>query len=483
MVDSILEVRRTGKKNRYPIPVVNDILASTDSVLTYQEQILSMAKEVAGYTLSQADLLRRAMGKKDKAVMMAEKQRFIQGARTVSKVSEKDASDLFDTIERFSDYAFNKSHSIAYSIISFRCAYLKCHYPVHFYAADLTSKAGKSFEKMLPCLNDARKNGLKILPPDVNKSILNFNVFDEKTILFGFGGIKSLGSNTIEALIEARNVRPFTDLYDFCIQVEEAKVNIGHIKQLCFAGAFDFIEPKMNRAEMFAYVEQLISAMKKEKDRARKKAGQMTLFAINEVAPVSVSKPKQDFSFEDKLRLEREIMGLYISGSPIDPFLGIKGSGGIDDISSLSETSQWASLLGVIIERRDFNTKNGAACELLLEDKSGQIPVRVWGDKLPSLNHLLYEGNVVLVRGKVVTSRGIAINTNSIVEAKSEMQQSIDRVAVKHLTPRMIRLLSQVPAGKVPVDYEVNSNYRYRLGMLDITLDVLRKINELDTIR
>ena len=137
----------------------------------------------------------------------------------------------------------------------------------------------------------------------------------------------------------------------------------------------------------------------------------------------------------------------------------------------------------MIIESRDFNTKNGAACELLLEDKSGQIPVRVWGDKLPSLNHLLYEGNVVLVRGKVVASRGVAINANSIVEAKSEMQQSIDRVVVKHLTPRMIRLLFQVPAGKVPVDFEVSGNYRYRLGMLDITLDFLRRINELDTIR
>lgn len=378
---------------------------------------------------------------------------------------------------------FNKSHSIAYSIISFRCAYLKCHYPVYFYAADLTSKAGKSFEKMLPCLNDARKNGLRILPPDVNKSILNFNVFDERTILFGFGGIKSLGSNTIDALISSREVRPFKDLYDFCIQTQEAKVNIGHIKQLCFAGAFDFIEPGMNRAEMFTYVEFLLAALKKEKDRSRKKADQMMLFSMEEVAPVAVSKPKTDFSFEDKLRLEREIMGLYISGSPIDQFQGIRGKCQIDDISSLSEGTQWTSLLGVIIERKDFNTKNGAACEIVLEDNSGQIFVRVWGDKLPSLNHLLYQGNVILVRGKVVTSRGLAVTANSIVEAKSEMQQSIDRVVVKHLSPRMIRLLSQIPVGSIPVDYEVSYNYRYRLGMLDIKLDVLRKINELDTVR
>lgn len=482
MVDSILEVRRTGKANRYPIPVVNEILASTDGVLTYQEQILEIAVKVAGYSLAQADMLRRAMGKKDKVVMMAERDRFISGAQSVAKASVKDAIELFDIIQKFSDYCFNLSHSFAYSIISFRCAYLKTHYPVHFYAADLTSKAGKSFEKMLPCLNDARQNGIKILPPDVNRSVLNFSVYGENSVLFGFGGIKSLGSNTIEALIESRKARQFINLYDFCIQVEDFKVNINHIKQLCFAGAFDTIEPEMNRAEMFAYVEQLITALKKEKDRARAKPNQMTLFSMNEVAPVLVDRPRLDFSFEEKLRLEREIIGVYLSGSPLDPFIGIKGSGEFQDISSLSGSTPWANLFGFITSRRDFMTKNGAACEIILEDRSGQVPVFVWGDRLPSLNELLFEGNVVLVSGRVSTSRGLSVSANSIIKAESKVREHLDRVVVKHLSPRMIRLLSQIPKGSIPVDYELDRTFRYRLGMLDITLDTLRKINELDAV-
>src|SRR5437763_1491737 len=243
MVDVFINRKHGRERVTYPHPMLEPILKDTYGVIVYQEQVMQIAQVLAGYSLGRADLLRRAMGKKKAEVMAKERGGFVEGCKA-NKVDEKLANDIFDLMEKFAEYGFNKSHSAAYGLITYQTAWLKAHYPVEFMAALLTSEK-ESTDKVVAHIAEARADGITVLPPDVNDSELAFGVGPDakndgkKLIRFGLGAIKGVGENSIEGILAART-KPFAGLFEFCGRIDTKKINRKTLEALVAAGAFDF---------------------------------------------------------------------------------------------------------------------------------------------------------------------------------------------------------------------------------------------------
>lgn len=312
-IDEFIERKHGKRPVNYIIPQLEPILKETYGIIVYQEQVMKIAHEVIGYSLAEADLMRKAMGKKDEKILAAERNKFItKGAeRGIDKnIVEK----IFDEIYRFKDYGFNKSHSVAYSFLAYQTAYLKAHYPLEFFVANLSVNKDKTDEITL-FLNDCRKHQIEILPPDVNKSHLDFTTENGK-IHFGLAAIKNVGINAVEEIIKARGEKPFEDIFDFCTRVDLKLVNKRAIEGLILAGAFDSLHP--NRAQLFENLEEILkyAHSKKEQDSI----GQFSLFEnFNEkLKPYLKEVPNWD-SLE-RMKREHQVLGFFISGHPLLDF-------------------------------------------------------------------------------------------------------------------------------------------------------------------
>ncbi len=318
MIDDFIQCKNGNKKIEYPHPLLEDILKETYGVIVYQEQVMKIAHVMAGFSLGVADELRRAMGKKKAEVMTMMKHKFIMGARE-NEIDERTASDVFELMAHFAGYGFNKSHSAGYAILAYQTAWLKTHYPAEFMAATLSSEMDDT-DRIVILIEECKRMGIAVLPPDINNSLDNFTV-EESNVRFGLGGIKNIGHGAIEAIIIARTEGgPFTDIYDFCRRVELKSLNKRMIESLIMAGAMDF--SGIERAHLFAEIEQAVEFSQVR--QREQEMGQFNLFGeletINDVFSLPPLPEIKPWSRMEKLAKEKSVLGFWFSGHPLEAF-------------------------------------------------------------------------------------------------------------------------------------------------------------------
>jgi len=418
MADDFIK-RKSGKeKVKYLHPLLETILKDTYGVIVYQEQVMQTAQILAGYTMGEADILRRAMGKKDTEEMAAQRDRFASGA-SAKKIDEKKATEIFDQMETFGRYGFNKSHSAAYALVSYQTAYLKAHYPVEFMAALLTSEMGDT-DKVIKNLSECRDKDIEVLAPDINESLSSFTPVGDK-IRFGMAGVKNVGEKAVEVILQSRSTDgPFDSLFDFCRRVDMAAVNRRVIESLIKCGAFD--STQVSRARMTGALDD---AMKIGQAHQRDQASsQIDIFAMLGTPSKGARKAGEaypsvtDWSQQEALAFEKEALGFYITGHPLDKHERVlkKITGGT--IAALKERAQSGEVRmgGVVSALRLRNTKKGDRYgNFNLEDKTGFIEVIVWPEAYKKCAELLNADDPIYVKGKMeVGEERIQIIANEI---------------------------------------------------------------------
>jgi DNA polymerase-3 subunit alpha len=402
MIDDFVDRKNGRKEVVYDLPELKEILEETYGVMVYQEQVMQISNLIGGYSLGEADLLRRAMGKKKADEMAKQRERFVAGAKAKGHAPRK-AERIFDLMEKFAGYGFNKSHSAAYAYLAFVTAYLKAHYPTEFMAALLTSETGNT-AKVVKYIHECREMGIRVLPPDVNSSDFDFTP-SESGIRFGLGAIKNVGSNAVESIVKARTAGGrFGSLYDFCERVDLGAVNRRMIESFIKAGAMDTLEG--TRAQLMAVIDNAMeNGARAWKDRA---SGQSGLFAtlIEEQPPADHPLPKvPDWTGLDKLTGEKEMIGFYVTGHPLDQYkdkvleLATHATSGLENLPRNTEVAL-CGILAAIQRRRTKEGKPWAAMQI--EDLEGSVEAMVFSTQYERLNGALAEDQAVLVRGLVL---------------------------------------------------------------------------------
>ena len=409
--------RKKGEEQvDYPHPLLEKISKETYGILVYQEQVMQAANLLAGFSLGQADLLRRAMGKKDAAEMARQRLIFVEGCLKTNDIQAKLANSIFDLLEKFAQYGFNKSHSAAYGIVTYRTAYLKANFPVEFMAAVLSYEISNP-DKIANFVSECFEMGIKVLPPDVNKSSLKFAPERFETeeevpnaIRYGLSAIKNVGEGAMEAAIAEREKNGlYTSLEDFAARLDNRAVNKKLMESLVKAGAFDFT--KEPRAVMFAKLEQVLaSAASMQKD---KKAGQGGLFDDFDLAQPKSKKneaaaPPIVWSTDEVLAFEKELLGFYVSGHPLDSYRGHFDSPKLIKIASIEEIDTKEkpsshSIAGILsqLEVRYSKRDNRPFATFKFEDFTGQVEMMCWSDDYEKLKDVLANGAVLCLRIRV----------------------------------------------------------------------------------
>jgi len=376
MVDVFINRKHGREGVTFPHPKLEPVLKDTYGVIVYQEQVMQISQVLGGYSLGRADLLRRAMGKKKAEVMQAERAGFLKGCEE-NQVDLKVAGEIFDLMEKFAEYGFNKSHSAAYGLITLHTAYLKAHYRPEFTAALLSSEKDNT-DKVVLHISEARSEGLEVLPPDVNLSDLEFAPVEGK-IRFGLGAIKGVGESAIEAILEARKAGPFKGLFDFCERVDSRRVNRKVLECLVKAGAFDF--EKRPRRQLFETIERAMGrGSSSQKDKA---AGQSSLFGMLGGGEGATAPLKNDYAAveewpeKERLSLEKEAIGFYVSGHPLHQYdKELKRYARPVVAVQRSRRDDKVTVAGIVASLRERPTKTGKRMAwVVLEDLSGSIEV------------------------------------------------------------------------------------------------------------
>ena len=390
MMDEFVRIKNGKKKVKYPHPKLEEILKETYGLFVYQEQIMQTASEIANYTLGEADLLRRAMGKKKSAEMKAQRKRFTTGA--VNKgISKKKATELFNTMEKFAEYSFNKSHSTAYAIITYQTAYIKAHYPAEFMASLMTNES-QNTDKIISCITECRKMNIEVLAPDVNESMSGFTPVEGK-VRFGLSAIKNVGESTVRAIITSREKDGhFESIFDFCSRVDNKKLNRRTFESLIKSGAFDSIES--NRAKLINSTENLL-VFNAIKQRSLVE-GQHSLFEIDSTVPPP-SLPDAD-NWDEKVMLtnEMEVLGFYVTSHPMSKY-----SSELESYTSKCDSETIATkkskgqikIAGVIRSLEIKHTKSGSNIygNMVLEDLKGSVDIIIFNDILRKSMDILDE--------------------------------------------------------------------------------------------
>lgn len=385
--------RKHGKKQvQYPHPNLKDILEITYGVIVYQEQIMQIASKMAGFSLGEADLLRRAVSKKNKQILVKERAHFISGMmnRGYDKMT---ANKIYDYIVRFADYGFNRSHAVAYSMIAYQLAYLKAHYPLYFMAALLTSVIGNE-EKIADYITKAKQSGIKILPPSINKSYFPF-VVEKNAIRFSLAAIKGVGAVFLKELIQERRNGAFKDLFDVCIRLSSKMRKRRLLEALVFAGAFD--EFNKDRATLLASLDVAI-------DHANLVSPEPTndLFSNSEEFQI---KPKYEetepMPMIDKLANEMQVLGLYLSDHPIRPYEQLFKQKGVTPLVQITNEYHRVKVGVYITDTKTIRTKKGDAMSFIqLSDPTGEMDGVVFPNIHRRYSQLCQKDSVVLIEGK-----------------------------------------------------------------------------------
>ncbi|PIP91482.1 MAG: DNA polymerase III subunit alpha [Bdellovibrionales bacterium CG12_big_fil_rev_8_21_14_0_65_38_15] len=407
MVDDFIEIKHGRKEMTFPFEDLAPVLKDTYGVIVYQEQVMNVARIVGGYTLGQADMLRRAMGKKKVEEMDRHREIFRQGA-IERGYDEKKAVDLFELMAKFAAYGFNKSHAVAYALIAYQTAFLKKYYPAAFFAGLLSTELS-NMDKVTAYINDCRGRGIQVLPPDVNESMWLFNVVEEN-IRFGMGAVKNVGEGAVEALIREREENgPFIGFVDFCERVDLKAVGKRVIESLIKVGGFDGCEKELNRKTMLENMELIVAyAQKKQEEKA---LGQSNLFDLDaadsddsnlqlDIAAV------EDFDEREKLSWEAALMGIYVSGHPLDRFANVlkqMASMSVSEVHELAGGDKREMMLaGLISGRKNILTKKGdKMCFATLEDLTGKIECIVFPRTFAEYEEILGGDEPLIMEGQV----------------------------------------------------------------------------------
>ena len=430
MVDDFIERKHGRKKTVYDLPQLEPILKDTYGVIVYQEQVMQISRSLAGYSLGGADLLRRAMGKKDAEQMAKERDKFLEGA-DVLKLDLKKSAAIFDLMAKFAEYGFNKSHSAAYALVAYQTAYLKAHYPVEFMAALLTEDMGNT-DKVIKSIGDCREMGIEVLPPDINESNRSFRVL-EKAMRFGLGAVKNVGEGAIEAIIEARGTDPFKDLFDFCERVDLRRVNKRVIEALIKCGAFDSTGGL--RSQLMAVLEE--AAATGQRVREERESAQASLFGVGELVRGGnggANRLPEIPEWDEKYRLasEKEAIGFFITGHPLDRYVAdMKRFSNADSYSILEmkEKSE-VKICGVSTALKEIMTKKGDRMAFIsLEDLTGCVEVVVFSDVYAKCSEWLKSDDPIHVTGTVEQGeKGAKIMASDIVLLRDLNEQRTHRV-------------------------------------------------------
>jgi DNA polymerase-3 subunit alpha len=415
----------------YLHPQLEPILKETYGVICYQEQVLNIARAIGGFTMGQADVLRKAMSSKDRAIMDKQKERFLEGARN-NGIPEKIAAKIYEQIEPFAGYAFNKAHAVCYAFVAYRTAYMKANYPVEYYAA-LFSGNMDDQDKLSAYMEDCRRWGITVLPPDVNHSGAEFWV-ENGAIRFGLGAVKGCGRAIIEAMVEVREAGgPFTDLFDFCRRVQDAAaMNKSTVECLIKAGAFASIQP--NRAQL---MEMLPDAMSAAAARLRdQKSGQAGLFGDDSDAASFRPDPGKydhvsEYPREDLLAMEKELLGVYFSGHPLDSVRKIIERNCTANAQTFRdlEHDQECVVGGIISEVRYRHTRrNERMASIRLEDLYGTINVTFFPQAFKNCGDQLAKDKIILVKGKASHRERIAQDEESTTVEVEILGESVSPI-------------------------------------------------------
>jgi len=397
MVDDFINRKHGRARVSYPHPKLEPILRSTYGVIVYQEQVMQIAQVLAGYSLGAADILRRAMGKKKPEEMAIQREIFCQGA-VVRGVSADTATYIFDLMEKFAAYAFNKPHSVAYALIAYQTAWLKAHYPAAYMAAVLSSDMDHT-DKVVLFIRECQAIKLNVSPPDINRSDFHFKVIDEKHLSWGLGAIKGLGENAIAAIVSAREKGPFKDLFDFCQRVDARKMNRRALETLIRSGAFDSLES--NRALLMVNLDHALQhAAQTLRDQS---IGQQDLFGAMSTAAPQFLQKAAPWTEQQRLTGEKESLGLYITGHPIHRYLTELAHFTTNRIAQLRpSTGQSVTLAGIVTNIRSIQTKRGDRMAVVsLEDDSGNIDALCFAEIYQRYRDLLIKDNLIIMTGEL----------------------------------------------------------------------------------
>ena len=431
MIDDFIDRKHGKQKIEYLLPQLEPVLKDTYGVIVYQEQVMQIAQLLAGYTLGEADILRRAMGKKKAEEMDRQRQRFMDGAKA-NKINDRKAGEIFDLMAKFAEYGFNKSHSAAYAYIAYQTAYLKAHFPVEFMAALLMEDMQNS-DKVIKNITECKEMGIEVLPPDVNESGTSFSVVREG-IRFGLAAIKNVGGKAAEEIIRERDdAGSFSSIFDFCQRVDLHKVNKRVIESLVKAGAFD--STGVSRAKMAAAMEDAVETG--QRVMRDKQQGQLSLFDVvggetsNSDPAASYSYPDID-EWDDRLKLanEREALGFYITGHPLQQRLEELKRCAVTQIDHLSDYRDQARvrLGGLVTVVKEKRTAKGKLMGfIVLEDLTGTVDVTLFPDAFQLASPYIQSQEPLVVEGRVevdderARAKVVATTVMSLKEATGKM--------------------------------------------------------------
>ena len=454
MVDDFINRKHGRQQVEYPHPALAPILEPTYGVILYQEQVMQIAQVLAGYSLGSADLLRRAMGKKNPEAMAKQRSVFVEGS-VARGVDQAVASHIFDLMEKFAGYGFNKSHSAAYALVAYQTLWLKAHYPAAFMAAVLSSDMDNT-DKVVTFIDEARSMKLQVEPPDLNRSEYKFTVDGERTLIYGLGAIKGVGEAAIEALLDARaRGGCFADLFDLCKRIDSRRANRRVLEALIRAGALDRLGP--NRATLMM---QLPLALKlAEQHQETQTVGQGDLFGMHEPAAAGPldrqlwPQASQEWEDEQRLQGEKETLGLYLTGHPIDRYQDELKSLVSGRIASLLEDpgpantgfgrnrGRKVTVAGLVVDARHRNTPRGRMGSVTLDDCSGRLEVAVFADQYEALRDLLSLDKILVVSGSLAPDEfrgGMSLRAERVMELEQARALSADHLLLRAIPARMV---------------------------------------------
>ena len=430
MAEQYIQRKHGREQIKYLHPRLQETLKDTYGVIVYQEQVMQIARFLAGYSMGEADILRRAMGKKDPEEMSKQRERFVEGA-VKNKIDADTAGEIFDQMETFARYGFNKSHSAAYALVSYQTAYLKTHYPVEFMAGLLTSEMGDT-DKVIKNLAECREKNIVVLPPDINESSADFTPVGEK-IRFGLAAVKNVGEKAVEVILQSRAEEgAFNSIFDFCRRVDLTAVNRRVLESLIKCGAFDLTGTA--RARMLAALDEAMRIG--QAHQKNRESNQIDLFGLSSGSSSSFGGANgfhdkypdaEDWTQQQKLVHEKESLGFYITGHPLDKYEGRLARLTSGPIAGMKERAVPGEVKagGVVTAMRLKNTKKGDRyASFQLEDKTGFIEVIVWPETYKRCGETLVSDDPILVVGKMdIGEERVQIIANEIIPLEEASQR------------------------------------------------------------